>query len=119
MIETLAFATTVVCVAGGLAVLGAGLAGRDRPERALPALAVVELALVVQAIADVTGLLAGDRPAEPGTHLAYLATSLLLLPVATAWAANEQGRWAALVIAVALLALAVVVIRAQTTWRPA
>lgn len=119
MIETLAFATTVVCVAGGLAVLGTGLAGRYRRAKALPALAVVELALIVQAIADVTGLLTGDRPAELGTHLAYLATSLVLLPAATVWSADEQGRWAAVVIAVALLALAVVVIRAQTTWRPA
>ncbi|MEW2505597.1 MULTISPECIES: hypothetical protein [unclassified Amycolatopsis] len=119
MIETLAFATTVVCVAGGLAVLGTGLAGRYRRGRTLPALAVVELALIVQAVADVIGLLTGDRPAELGTHLAYLTTSLVLLPVAAAWSANEQGRWAAVVIAVALLALAVVVIRAQTTWRPA
>ncbi|WIX79441.1 hypothetical protein QRX50_01075 [Amycolatopsis carbonis] len=119
MIETLAFATTVVCVAGGLAVLGTGLAGRYRRGKTLRALAVVELALIVQAVADVTGLLTGDRPAELGTHLAYLATSLVLLPAATAWSANEDGRWAAVVIAVALLALAVVVIRAQTTWRPA
>ncbi|MGW4486772.1 hypothetical protein ACWEOE_23360 [Amycolatopsis sp. NPDC004368] len=119
MIETLAFATTVVCVAGGLAVLGTGLAGRYRRRRTLPALAVVQLALIVQVVADVAGLLGGDRPAEPGTHLAYVATSLLLLPAATAWSAPENGRWGAMVLAVALLAVAVVVVRAQTTWRPA
>ncbi|WP_326568667.1 hypothetical protein VSH64_44125 [Amycolatopsis rhabdoformis] len=119
MIEALAFATTVVCVAGGFAVLGTGLAGRYRRGRTLPALAIVELALIGQAVADVLGLFGGDRPAELGTHLAYLATSLVLLPAAAVWSAGEEARWSAVVIAVALLAVAVVVVRAQTTWRPA
>ncbi|MEU4673107.1 hypothetical protein AB0F91_35405 [Amycolatopsis sp. NPDC023774] len=63
--------------------------------------------------------LTGYRPAELGSHLAYLATSLVLLPTATVWSAGEDGRWGAVVITVALLALAVVVVRAETTWRPA
>ncbi|MFI5614636.1 hypothetical protein [Amycolatopsis sp. NPDC051903] len=120
MIEPLAFTTTVVCVAGGLVVLGTGLAGRYRRTRVLPALAVFELVLVVQAVADVVGLVTGAHPREPATHVAYLATSLVVLPAATAWTARDgDRREAAVVLAVALLALAVVIVRAQTTWRPA
>lgn len=118
MIESLAFTTTVVCVAGGFVVLGTGLAGRYRRRRVLPALVVIELALLVQAAADVAGLLGGDHPGEPGTHLAYLVTSLVILPAALG-TAPDDGRWAAVLIALALLVLAVLVIRMQTTWRPA
>ena len=117
MIEPLAFATTVVCGLGAFAVLAAGLAGRYRHRPMLLALLAVEIVLVVQAIADVTGLLGGHRPTEPGTHLAYLAASLLVLPAAGFWGARDEDRWAAAVVVVALLALVVLTIRLQTTWR--
>ena len=116
MIEPLAFATTVVCAIGGLVVLGAGVLRRYRWRRVLPVLATIEAALVVQAVADALGQFGGHRLAETSTHVAYLATSLAVLPAA-ATQARDDGRWSAVLVAAALLVLAVVVVRMQTTWR--
>lgn len=117
MIEVLAFATTVVCVLGGVVVLGAAAFGRYRWRSVLPTFVVLELVLVVQAIADVAGQAGGHRLAETGTHVAYLATSLIVLPATSTQTARDDGRWSGLLVAVALLALAVIVVRMQTTWR--
>ena len=114
MIEPLAFATTVVCLLGGLTALVVSAAGKYRRPRWRPLVVLVELALVVQAIAD---LVSEHHPAEPGTHLAYLVTSLVVLPAALAWGARDTSRVAGTLIAVALLTLAVLVVRLQTTWR--
>ncbi|GAA0602860.1 hypothetical protein GCM10010174_18890 [Kutzneria viridogrisea] len=117
MIEVLAFATTVVCGLLALGVLLTAAAGRYRWRAVRPALAGVELAVLAQAVADVCGQLAGHRMAEQLTHNAYLATSLLVLPVTATQIARDNGRWAGLLLAAALIALAVVVVRMQTTWR--
>lgn len=117
MIEVLAFATTVVCALGGLVVLGAGVLGRYRWRGVLPALVTIEVALVVQAVADLLGQAGGHRLAETGTHAAYLVTSLVVLPAAGTQTARDDGRWSAVLVAAALVALAVVVVRMQTTWR--
>ena len=79
MIEPLAFATTVVCLLGGLTALVVSAAGKYRWPRWRPLVVLVELALLAQAIAD---LVSEHHPAEPGTHLAYLVTSLVVLPAA-------------------------------------
>lgn len=116
MIEVLAFATTVVCAIGGLVVLGTGVLGRYRRSAVLPLLVMVEVVLLVQAVADVLGQAGGHRPAETATHAAYLGASLVVLPAAGPQA-RDDGRWSAVLIAAALLALAVIVVRMQTTWR--
>jgi hypothetical protein len=116
VIEVLAFATTVVCAIGGLVVLGSGALGRFRRSTVLPVLVTIELALVAQAIADVLGQAGGHRLAETTTHAAYLGASLIVLP-ATGTQARDDGRWSAVLVAAGLLALAVIVVRMQTTWR--
>jgi hypothetical protein len=63
------------------------------------------------------GFLRGHRPAESATHLAYLITSLLVLPAAATQVARDDGPWPAALLAVALVLAAVVVVRMQTTWR--
>jgi hypothetical protein len=65
----------------------------------------------------VAGLVSDHHPAEPGTHVAYLLTSLAVLPAALAWGARDRTRSAGALLAVALLTPAVLVIRLQTTWR--
>jgi hypothetical protein len=114
VIEPLAFATTALCLLSGLTVLVVALSGHYRWPRWRPLAAFVELALLTQAIAD---LFSSHHPAEPGTHLAYLVTSLAVLPAALAWGARDNTRSAGALLAVALLTLAVLVIRLQTTWR--
>lgn len=117
MIDSLAFASTLACVVTALTLIVAAITGRYRVRGFAPAFILVELALVAQAVFDVAGLVGGHRPPEPLTHLAYLVTSLVVLPVAVGATSREQDRWSAGVLAVALLALAVVVVRLVTTWR--
>jgi len=119
VIDALAFSTALagVGVAGLTAVR---LATRRYRWRGIaPALLAIEVMLVVLAILDVAGLAGGHRPAEPATHLAYLGASLVVLPAAASQAAGDDGFWAGLLVAVAAVALAVVIVRLQTTWRPA
>lgn len=119
MIDALSLAITVTCGAAGLAVFGAALLSRYRWRAALPTVILLETALLIQAILDIAGLLGGHHPAEPATHLAYLVTSLAVLPVAGSQVVRDDGRWAGILLAVALIALAIIVVRLQTTWRPA
>lgn len=118
MIDQLALAITLACLIAALYVGVRGVLGRHRWRGTWPTLAVIECAMLVQAGVDLLAQASGRHPGEPVTHLAYLATSLAVLPVAASQAARDNGRWAAVLVAVALLVLAVVVIRMQTTWRP-
>ncbi|MEA5364306.1 hypothetical protein VA596_32585 [Amycolatopsis sp., V23-08] len=113
MIEPLAFATTVVCLLSGLTALVTAALGRYRWPRWRPLAVLIECALLAQAIVSAVG----DHPAEPGTHLAYLATSLVVLPAGTAWGARENTRSAGALFALLLLTLAVLVVRIRTTAR--
>ncbi|GAB3155957.1 hypothetical protein GCM10027258_61690 [Amycolatopsis stemonae] len=113
MIEPLAFATTVVCLLSGLTALVVTAAGRYRWPRWRPLAVLIELALLAQAI---TGAVS-DHPAEPATHWAYLATSLVVLPAGTAWGARGTTRSAGALLAMLLLTLAVLVVRIRTTAR--
>lgn len=117
MIDALAFAITVGCVGGGGVVLLLAATGAYRWRRIVPTLLAVQACVVVQAVLDVAGMVGGHRPAEPITHVAYLVTSLVVLPAATGAAGRDDDRWAGALVAVALLVLAVVVIRQETTWR--
>lgn len=117
MIDALAFTITVGCVGGGVAVLVLALAGRYRWRRIAPTLLAVQVLLVVQAVLDAVGLVGGHRPGEPATHLAYVVTSLVVLPAAVGWAGRGDDRWTAAVVGMALVVLAVVVVRMMTTWR--
>jgi hypothetical protein len=118
MIEPLALATTVSCLVLGLVILIRAAVGRYRWRTIMPSLVVVQSAVVIQAVAVAVALVTGHRPGEPATHVAYLAASVLVLPVAAAQTARDDGGWAGVLVAVAVLVLAVVVVRMQATWRP-
>jgi hypothetical protein len=45
---------------------------------------ILEGALVVRATVDVAAMLHGDKPTEMSTHLGYLISSVVVLPVALA-----------------------------------
>lgn len=117
MIESLALTTTVVCVVAAVVVLVRAAGGHHRWAAVAPLLLILQIALLLQAVVDVVGLLRGHHPAETATHLAYLLTSLAVLPVATGQAGRDDGRWAGVLVGISLLAVAVVVVRMQTTWR--
>lgn len=112
MIEPLAFTTTIACV-----VVAIILAIKGHWRNLAPTLAIIQLAVVIQAIADAISVARGHRVGEEGTHIAYLLTSLVILPAAIGLAGREDRRRTANALGIALLVLAVVVIRMQTTWR--
>ena len=117
MIDALAFTITTASLAAAVLVLCLAATGRYGWRRIAPTLLLIELAVLVQAVADLTRRFNGAHLTEPATHLAYLATSVLVLPVVAGQASRDDGRWAALLVGVALLVLAVVVIRLTATGR--
>jgi hypothetical protein len=117
MIEALAIALTVFSLATGVGVLGQAARGTFREIRLGPALVLLQFGLVTQAILDGFGLARGHAPRELSTHLAYLAVSLVVVPIVAAQTRGDDGRWSAALVGLALLVVAVLVIRLQTTWR--
>jgi hypothetical protein len=117
VIGPLAFSTTLGCVVVALVVAVSAVMQRWRWRSIAPTLLIIQLAIVVQAAADAISLASGHRVGELATHIAYLAASLVVLPAAATQTAHDDGRWAALLLVVALLVLAVIVVRMQTTWR--
>lgn len=102
-----------------LAVLALAAALRPPKRRAhlLTGAVVLEALLVGQAVLSVWSLLQGHRPADPATHVGYLACSVLLLPLLVLRPDGDTDtRWDDAVLAVAAVALAVVAIRAAATW---
>jgi uncharacterized membrane protein len=118
MTDLLAFAVTITSLLVGIVVLVLLLTGRYRWRRVLPALVVVELAVLLLVGMDIVGLLTGTHPVEPATHIAYVVTTALILPVLAGYAARDTDRWAGSLVVLALLVLAVLVVRLTTTGRP-
>jgi hypothetical protein len=97
-------------LAGVLGLWAAWYAVRGRPVlfKQLVGGAVVELALLAQAVVALVAGAGGHGPAEPWTFWGYLITALFLLPVAAVWAMTDRTRTssvALLVVCVAILAM--------------
>jgi hypothetical protein len=103
----------------GLAVLGAVLAGLGRvPGRVVLGLSVLlELLVLVQAVAAVVGLVGGHRPAELVTFCAYLLGIVVVMPLVVAWSLAERTRWSNLVVAVGALTVMAMTARLDQMWR--
>ncbi|MCV2396431.1 hypothetical protein OEB99_19135 [Actinotalea sp. M2MS4P-6] len=76
----------------------------------------VEVVLLVQAVSCVVVALAGPGPADPPTFWGYLITTLLVLPVAGAWAFAERTRWSSVVLLVASVTVAFLQLRMVQVW---
>lgn len=94
------------------------LASRDRPVQAvhLVAMAVLEVALLVQVVVAAVLLAGGNGPQEKGTFIGYLAGSLVVLPVGAFLGAGERSKWGSVAAGVACLTIPVVIIRMQDLW---
>lgn len=79
--------------------------------------ALVEVALLVQAVLAVASMVRGDGP-EGSLVLfwSYLVTVVLVLPAALAWAWVERDRWSSGVLAVAGLTVAAMTVRLLDVW---
>lgn len=79
-------------------------------------LALVEVALVVQAVTGLVNLARTDREVAGLTFGGYLLGSLLILPVGALVALAERSRWAAGVLLVACLTVPVMIVRMNQVW---
>jgi hypothetical protein len=95
-------------------------AGRDRwlALWQLGALAVVELAVLVQVVVAVVALAGGDHPVEFATFVGYLIVTALFLPAAVGLSMLEHTRYGAVIAGVGSIVVAVLVLRLLQTWTP-
>lgn len=101
---------------GGLAFLAAVRPPRHRAHLTSGAV-ILEILLVVVAGSSVWTMLSGHRPAEPATHVGYLACSVLLLPLLVVRPRTDRDtRWDSAVLGVAAVGVGVVVLRVGATW---
>ncbi len=114
----LPLALVVVVLAAALAGWAALWAIRDRAVvlNQLWGAAVVEGALLVQLVVAIVGSSRGPGPVEHGTFWGYAVASLLILPLAGAWAFAERTRWSSVVLLVAAVTVAFMQWRMLQTW---
>ncbi len=90
---------------------------RHKPETVArtAALWTLEAGLIAQAVADAFEQ-RGGRPHEFATHWAYLATSVLLLPILVGAVHRDVGFWKSLTEIFACAAVIIVTLRLHATW---
>jgi heme A synthase len=112
-----AFTIAIAVYAGVVAVVAVVLVIRRRPRpRWLDkGVLALEIALVGRAMVAVGEIASGDKPTHLSTHIGYLVASVAILPIAISTVADERDHRTSGVLAVAVVAVLVVVIRLQMT----
>ena len=78
----------------------------------------LEALLVLQALVATVRMVTGDGPVGSTVlFVSYLATVVVVLPVAVWWAMSERDRWSSVVVAVAAFTVAAMVLRLWDVWR--
>lgn len=116
MIDILAASITVAALLAAAWALFLLVADRRVRLPLLALLALVELALLVQAVVGFARLLTTDRDVSGLSFGGYLVGSLLVLPIAVTFAMGERSRWAAGVVLVGCVTVPVMVLRLQQIW---
>ncbi|MQA62426.1 MAG: hypothetical protein GEU86_13230 [Actinophytocola sp.] len=91
---------------------------RDRPVGMplIGGLVLIELGLLALTVLALINLSDTDRDVAGVTFVAYLVGSLLVLPIAGAWARAERSRWGSGVLLIACLVLPVLIVRMNQIW---
>jgi hypothetical protein len=116
VIATLATGLIVAVLVGAAWALALLALGRPIRLWTVGYLALVEVALLVQAVLGLVNLARTDRPVEGFTFAGYLIGSLLVLPVGVVLALAERSRWSSAVMLVAYLTVAVMIVRMNQVW---
>ena len=74
------------------------------------------VALLAQVVVGLVSLARTDADVDAVTFVAYLFTTLLVVPVGAALALVERTRWGTLVLLVALLTVAAMQLRLDSLW---
>ncbi|HEY5515266.1 MAG TPA: hypothetical protein VIK12_03560 [Pengzhenrongella sp.] len=111
-------ALVVAALALVLVVWAGVFALRDRPVvlNQLLGAAVVEVAILAEAIVAVVHVVGGAHVREPGTFVGYMFTTLVVLPFAASWAFAERTRWSSVVMVVAGITVAFLQVRLLQVW---
>ena len=100
----------------GLVALGYALRRADRPHLLDSMVFLLEGLAIVRAMVGVGAMVSGSHAVPGATHLAYLVTSVAVLPLLLSTLDEDRSHWSAAVIAVGCLAVLVVALRLQATW---
>jgi len=117
MIDWLYSAQLFIATAVGLLTLTLGFAKRKPSFLSLGALALVQLGLLIQLVASIAIVVAGERAKlDTVEFFAYLIVALMVPLGAAFWALIERTRWSTIVIAVGALTVAVMLVRMSQIW---
>lgn len=76
---------------------------------------MLEVLMLIRAVAGGGAILAGERPVELSTHVGYLMASVALIPLALESVRDDRGPWSSAVVAVAAVASTVIAVRLVMT----
>ncbi len=88
---------------------------RERPAWLDQMVWMLELLLVVRALAGIGPLTGPDKPDSTSTYLGYLVSSVCVLPIAMKSVEGDRAGWSSVVIAVAAVAIGVIAVRLEMT----
>jgi hypothetical protein len=100
----------------GLVLVVLAILKKSVPMWAMVLLGVLEVGLLVVAIQCLRLWAQGTAPAEPVVFVCYLIACLALPPGMIVWAKGEPGRWGSGAAALALVVLAVLIVRLTQVW---
>ena len=111
-------ATALILAALVVAAWSLGLVILNRPvnDVTLGLLALLELALLAQAVLGIVNLAGTDRDVSGVTFVGYLIGSLVILPLATFWSLAERTRWGTAVLIIGCLVIPVTIARLNQIW---
>ena len=111
-------AVGVAALALALAVWAGVFALRDRAVvlRQLWGAAVVEGAVALEAVVAIVLATGGEPGRRPGLFWGYLLATLVVLPIAAAWAFAERTRWSSVVMVLAAVTVAFLQLRLLQVW---
>lgn len=113
--------TQITVIVVGYAVLVAVLAlvvalrRQERPRWLDQMVWMLELLLVVRALAGLGPLVGDDKPDSTSTYVGYLIASICVLPIAMKSIEGDRAVWSSAVVTVAALAIGVIAVRLEMT----
>lgn len=117
MLHPLDTVLLVACLVCGVWALVLLMLSRPVGKRwLLGALALVEVGLMVLAVAGFVRLAMTVRHVPGVTFVGYLIAGLVILPAAVWWSVTERSRWGVGVLLAGCLVVAVVIVRLNQVW---
>lgn len=117
MIGWLAWTTGALGLAVAVLAGVATVRARRIDDLQLVGAAVLELALLAQAVVGCVHLATTSRDVDGVVFGGYLLTSVLVPPLGAFWALGERSRWGTGVLTIAGVTSAVLVLRLEQVWR--